>query len=324
MTRDESRTLTGLVLAALASFFAASAVLGGWPISSHSPQAALNEHQTITMTATDAAYLSPSSLKQVRNTNITVTQTLTGVAGSGNSSIAVWNVFTTTYDTKRHQELEPASRVAVFDRSNAALVNCCDADINGNGLTRESGIVGYVFPVGTRKQTYFVFDTVLNKPEPFTYSGTGMVDGIPAYRFTEFIYAAHAGYTLLSFRDPELYSISSVYWVDPVTGTVLDASEDEDLYLVRSITSSPVTDLFEANLSMTPGTVARLASQDARARSGLKVARWTRVAFLAVAVDLAALAWWTLARGTRRRRRPRRRQGRDMAADGAAISTITS
>ena len=291
-----TRDLAELVLAGLASFLAASAAIPGWPIAGHSPQAPLGEHQTVTLAASGASYLSPTTLHEVTGAHIEVTETITGVASTGNSPIASWTVHTATYDTTRHQQLEPKSRTLVFNRRSAELINCCDENINGNGLIRQSGVAGYVFPVGTRRQTYGVFDDVLNSPEPVTYSGTGTVDGIPVYRFTESISAARAGYSPVSFSDPQRYSIHRVYWVDPETGEVLAVSEDEDLYLAKTITDSPVTHLLHANLRTTPATVAMLARQDEGARHEIAVTARIRVAFAAVAGVLAVIAGFLLAR----------------------------
>ena len=61
----------------------------------------------------------------------------------------------------------------------------CRAQAAGNHAIRQTGLVGYVFPIGTQKQTYEVFDTTLDKTAPFVYSGTAETDGIKTYVFTE-------------------------------------------------------------------------------------------------------------------------------------------
>jgi hypothetical protein len=293
------RDLAGLLLAGLASFFTASALIPGSPIAGYSPTAPLDVHQTQTLTATGASYLDPATLREVTGASIAVAETITGLGSAGNSSATIWDVYTSTYDRGSQQQLEPSFRTLVFDRTTGELVNCCHENINGNGLVRQSGIAGYVFPVGTRKQTYDVFDSILLAPEPFRYSGTGTVDGITVYRFTESIAAARAGYSQVSFRDPERYSMHLVYSVDPETGQVLDVSQDEDLYLARTITTSPVTHLYQADLRMTPSTVAMLARQDNLARDEIVNVARTRRAFFALAAILAVIAGLLLARRRR-------------------------
>jgi hypothetical protein len=141
-----------------------------------------------------------------------------------------------------------------------------------------------------------VFDTVLNQPVPVTYSGTGTVDGIPAYQFTEDIAAARAGYSTLSSTDPQLYSMHRVYWVDPQTGMLLSLSEDQDLYLVSPASGSVVTHLLRADLHATPATVRRLARQDARVRHEIARTADARLVLFGVAGALAAAAGVLLAR----------------------------
>ena len=218
------------------------------------------------MTAADASYFSPTKLTEITGAGVEVIDTFTAVASTGYPAIAIWDVRRSMYDTTNHQQLEPVSRTVVFDRRTAQLINCCGGNINGDALIRQAGIAGWAFPAGTRKQTYYVFDTVLNKPEPATYSGTETVDGIAAYTFTQDIPVAKAGFSPLSPTDPELYSMHRVYWVDPEVGMLLNVTESEDLYLVTPTTGAVVTHLFRADLHTTSATVRRLASQDARSR----------------------------------------------------------
>jgi hypothetical protein len=288
---------TGLTLALLAAFCAASAVILGWRIAGQATARPLSGHETLTLTATRASYFSPARLTEITGAGLEVTDTITAVAGTGYPSIAVWDVRTSMYDTASHQQLEPASRTVAFDRGTAVLVDCCGGNINGNALIRQPGIAGWAFPVGTRKQAYAVFDTVLDKPVPVTYSGTETVDGIPAYRFTEHVSAARDGYSPLSSTDPELYSLYRVYWIDPRTGMLLNVSENEDLYLVSPADGSVVTHLLRADLHTTQATVRRLASQDARDRDGIARLAGARLALLGMTCVLVLGACYPLARG---------------------------
>jgi hypothetical protein len=291
------RRATGLTLAGLAAFLAASAVILGWRIAGQATERSLSEHETVTLTAARASYFSPVRLREITGAAIVVTDTITAVRGAVSPAIAIWNVHESVYDATNRQPLEPMSRTVVFDRGTAELVNCCGGNIDGDGLIWQDGIAGYAFPVGTRKQTYYVFDTVLDKPEPFAYSGMDTVDGIPAYRFAEDVSAAKAGFSSLSSADPQAYSVQRVYWVDPETGMLLKVSEKEDLSLVNPATGSAVTRLFRADLHTTTATVERLASQDVRERDDLALMASARLALFVTACGLALLAGCLLARG---------------------------
>jgi len=300
-----TRHATGLIAAVLAAFAAASAVFLGWYAAGQAAEVPPGEQVTATLTAAHASYFSPTRLKEITGANLEVTEAITGNTSVSYPGIAVWDVLRSVYDTTNHQRLEPMSRTLVFDRKTAELVNCCGGSVNGNGLIWQSGIAGYVFPPGTRKQTYDVFDTVLDEPAPFAYSGPDAVDGVPAYRFTENVSGAYAGFSPLSSAEPELYSVRRVDWVDPETGAVLKVTEDEDLYLVDPATGTAVTQLFDANLSTTPATVARLVSQDARARNEITLVGTVRILSFCLAGAFAVTAAFLLARKPRLRPLPR-------------------
>ena len=84
----------------------------------------------------------------------------------------MWNEYSYVYDLTNHQPVQQMTRTFAFDRRTGQLVDCCGASVNGDKSVRQTGLVGYVFPMGTQKQTYQVFDTTLKKTMPFVYSGT--------------------------------------------------------------------------------------------------------------------------------------------------------
>jgi hypothetical protein len=301
MTRRGASELTGLVVAGLAAFFAVLGFLPGSLAIAPAVQPALNNPETLVLTATQASYLSPVTLAEVSGARIVETDTVTPDVGAGSSSVAVWTVTTSDYDTTHDQRLEPASRTFAVDRATAQLVSCCGANIDGNLLIRQSGLSGYVFPAGTRRQAYDIFSTVLERPEPAVYSGSGTIDGIPAYRYTEDITAARAGAGPLSTTDTELYSAHDSYWVDPETGAVLAITADEDLYLASPAVSaatgsSAARALFSADLTTTRATITHLAAQDRSVRHEITVARDVRLACLVLAIAGAVIAWYALSR----------------------------
>jgi hypothetical protein len=314
MTRYGTSDLTGPVVAGLAAFFAVLGFLPGSLAIGPAVQPALNNPETLVLTAADASYLNPVTLAEVTGARIDETDTVTP-DDAGSSSVAVWTVTTSDYDVTHQRQLEPVSRTFAIDRATTQLVSCCGANINGNLLIRQSGLSGYEFPAGTRKQAYDVFDTVLDRPEPAAYSGSGTIDGIPAYRYTEDITAARAGFSPLSSTDPELYSANDSYWVDPETGAVLAITADEDLYLASpaATTSAAARRLFDADLTTTRATVAQLAAQDRSVRREITVARDLHLACLVLAIASAVIAWYTLSRRrpppAPRHPRTRKRQG---------------
>jgi hypothetical protein len=225
-----------------------------------------------------------------------VTDTVKGDAAAGNSSTAVWNEFTYLYDRTNHVTFSYTTRRAAFDRRTAVLVDCCGANIGGNSTIRQTGLSGYVFPFGTQKRTYGVFDTTLLRPMPFRYAGTGTIHGISVYRFVERVPPTQSGTqqvpgSLVGSSQnlvtlPEYYTATTTYWVDPRTGGVLDSNASSKQYL-RNTNGQDLL-LFNGDLVMTPASVSTAVGLDTTGRTELA---WFEVLgpLIAVLAGLVAL-----------------------------------
>ena len=132
----------------------------------------LNESTTATLAGTGVSYFSQVKLTEKTDVSARATYTIKGDAAAGNSSTAVWDESSKVYDVTNGLPVSSITSRFAFNRRTGELVDCCGANINGNHAIRQTGLVGYVFPIGTQKQTYEVFDTTLDKTVPFVYSGT--------------------------------------------------------------------------------------------------------------------------------------------------------
>lgn len=285
--------LAGLILAGAGAFLIVLAIVLPTYITSRVIEFPLNEYQSVTLTATGAAYFSPVRLAEITGADLRATYTIKGDAGAGDGSTAVWNEFAYIYDTTNNLPVQPMSRVLAFNRKTAELVQCCAESVNGQPVL-QAGVAGVVFPIGTRKQTYQVFDTTLDRPVPFSYTGTAMVDGVPAYEFVSDTPPQNIGYTPFSATEPEFYSMHQEYWVDPETGAVLKITEHEDEYLTRG--ARPPVTMINASLTTTPATVASLVSLDHRGRVKVRLMHVVLPLVLAGAGVLALGAGILLAR----------------------------
>jgi hypothetical protein len=266
------RRVTGLILAGLGAFLVVIAVVLPTYIDGQVIKFPQNEYETATLTATNASYFSATKLIQITGANVRADYTIKGHPNAGNSSTAVWDEFDYVYDTTNREEVQPSSRTFAFDRKTAQLVNCCGENVNGKSVP-QSGIIGYVFPFNTQKQTYQVFDTTLLRAVPMTYAGTQPVNGIQTYKFVENIAPTKIGFSPLSQTDPEYYSIHLTYWVDPETGALLAVNEAQDLFLENAVTGARTTTLFKANLITTPATVAGVVAIDNSGRDKILLLR---------------------------------------------------
>lgn len=275
----------GLVLAGLGAFLIVLAVvLPAW-IVGHVVKFPLNEYETATLSADGASYFSVSALAEKTGVTMEATYTIKGDGAAGTSSTAVWDEYSYVYDQTDHQAVQEMTRRFAFDRKTGQLVMCCGANVNGDSSVQQRGLVGYVFPIGTKKQTYQVFDTTLNKPVAFPFAGTTTVHGIEAYKFTEDVAPVQiatqavpgslVGMSAASVTLPEFYEIHLTYYVDPVTGALINVQEHQTVSLHNPATGAQALLLFDADLKATPATVTSVVKLDTDGRNKLSLLKVT-------------------------------------------------
>jgi Porin PorA len=268
----------GLLLAALGAFLILTAIAVPAFIVGQVVKFPLAEYETATLTGTNVQYYSAKMATEETGVTVRATYTIKGDKNAGNSTTSVWDEFQYSYDVTNGQVQALATRRAAFDRKTAQLVNCCGAKINGHPVP-QSGVVGWVFPFGTKQQTYQVFDTTLNKPEPFVYSGTATIDGIPTYKFvedlppTQFGTLQVPGYFVGSSAQtvdaPEFYQTHVIYWVDPETGALVNVNNFEELTIRNPDTGVQGTVLYKGDLVMTPASLQNVVNLDKNGRNEL-------------------------------------------------------
>jgi hypothetical protein len=299
----------GLVLAGLGAFLIVMAVVLPTWIVGQVVKFPLNEYETATLMAGNASYFSATSLTEKTGVTMRATYTIKGDGKAGTSSTAVWNEYSYVYDLTNHQPVQEASRRFAFDRKTAELTMCCGANVNGNARIQQRGLVGNVFPIGTRKQTYQVFDTTLNKPVPFPFAGTATVHGTQGYIFTEDVgpvqVATQAvpgslvGLKANSVTLPEFYELHLTYYVDPETGALINVQEHQTVTLHNPATGAQALLLFDANLKATPATVAAIAKLDTSGRNELTLLKVILPLVLGLVGVVALVAGILLGRGRR-------------------------
>jgi len=272
------RRITGLALAGLGAFLLVAALLTRTYVAGQMVKFPLNTYVKTTLLGKDVSYFSPSLVRPVTGATMEVTDTVKGDGAAGSSSTAVWDEFTYLYDITNHEEFQYSTRRAAFDRRTGVLVDCCGANIGGNSAIRQTGLSGYVWPFGTQKQTYEVFDTTLLKPMPFRYAGTGTIHGIGVYRFvervaptqtgTQHVPGSLVGSTKQTLTLPQLYAATNTYWVDPRTGGVLNTTQKQKVYLHDASSGKDLL-LFNGTLAMTPASVSTAVRLDAPGRTQL-------------------------------------------------------
>jgi Porin PorA len=303
------RRVTGLVLAGVGTFLIVCAVALPTVVSSQVIKFPLNEYETATLAASNASYFSAKTLTERTGVNMEATYTIKGDASKGDSATAVWNEYAYVYDRTNHEVVQQMTRTFAFDRKTGQLVNCCGASVNGDSSVQQRGYVGYVFPIGTKKQTYNVFDTTLNQPVPFTYAGTATVHGVHTYKFVENVAPRQittqampgslVGMSAATVTLPEFYEIHLIYYVDPVTGALVNVNEHQTLSLRNPSTGAQALLLFDANLIATPSSVNTIVGLDNDGRNKLNLIETTLPIVLGIVGAIGLIAGYLLARKRR-------------------------
>ena len=272
------RRIAGLALVGLGAFLLVAALLTRTYVAGQLVKFPLNTYVKTTLIGKDVSYFSPKLVRPVTGATMQVTDTVKGDSAAGSSSTAVWDEFTYLYDRTNHVVFSYTTRRAAFDRRTAVLVDCCGANIGGNSAIRQTGLSGYVWPIGTDKRTYQVYDTTLLRPMPFRYAGTGTIHGISVYRFVERVPPTQSGTqkvpgSLIGSSQnlvtlPEYYAATNTYWVDPRTGGVLDSNSNSRQYLRNTANGQDLV-LFDGDLVMTPASVDTAVGLDATGRTEL-------------------------------------------------------
>lgn len=271
------RRAIGLTLAGLGAFLIVLAVLVRTYVGGQVIKFPLSEYLKTNLEATGVSYFSPSKVAEVSGATILVTSTVKGDPAAGTSSTAVWNGFTYLYDVTNSAVYQYSARRFAFNRRTAELVQCCGASVDGNTSVHQSGLVGFLWPFGTQKTTYQVFDPTLNKPMPTSYAGTSSIDGITVYRYVEHVAPTKAGSQTLpgslvgmksqaSVTLPEYYAATNTFWVDPLTGAQLYSTQDQKLTLQDSAGTQRLL-LFSGDIKVTPQSETTIVGLDRTGRS---------------------------------------------------------
>jgi hypothetical protein len=260
------RRQVGITLTGLGAFLLVLALMGRFFLPSQVIKFPINEYTVSRLVGNNMSYLNPANGKQVTGATVRAVATTQGDVSAGTSSTAVWNNITGVFDiTSGGNPGNPISYTTerfAFDRRSGLLVNCCGAEV-GTKHVHFSG-QGYVWPIGTQKQTYQIFDTTLLKAEPARYTGTTTVDGLTVYIFVEHISNQQYGSVTLpgslvgqsqaTVTLPEYLNETNTYYVDPGTGSPVKVVQQQSQTLQNSAGAAVLT-LYGGTLTSTPQTV---------------------------------------------------------------------
>jgi hypothetical protein len=265
------RRVVGVTLAGLGAFLVVGALMCRFYLPGQVVKFPLNEYSVSRLTGTNVSYFSPQTGAVVNGASVRAISTVQGDVAGGSGSTAVWNNITGVFDVTNTPQvpISYSTERLAFDRRTGALVNCCGAEV-GTARPHFSG-QGYVFPIGTQQQTYQLFNTTTNKPEPANFTGTATIDGLTTDVFVQGINNKQIGTitlpgSLVGIADqatvtlPEFLTATNTYYVDPGTGAPVKVVEAQNETLQNPTTGGTALVLFNGTLTSTPATVASAVS----------------------------------------------------------------
>jgi hypothetical protein len=266
------RRVLGVVLTGLGAFLLLLALLFRFYLPGQVIKFPLNEYTVSDLSGTNVTYFSNQTLAEVTGATVRAASTVQGDVAAGSSSTAVWNDVTGIFDITNGPSpgtpIAYSSERIAFNRRTGLLVNCCGAAV-GTKPVKMSG-QGLVWPIGTQKKTYQIFDTTLLKPEPVKFTGTSTVNGMNVDVFVEHVVnqqfkTVSLPGSLVGMKNqssvtlPEDLTATNTYYVDPESGSPLKMVENQTEFLQSSTGATALT-LLHGTLTSTPKSVAAAVS----------------------------------------------------------------
>lgn len=207
-----------------------------------------------------------------------------------------------------------------FDRNSAELVDCCDTWTQFNGKKTKLTFKGLYlkFPMNTQQEAYTFWDTTLKTATPILFEGQTEIQGMTVYKFVQEIpptdvdmettgkqHLEVPGYLVnepnqSTVKADRIYSNTRTVWIEPETGAIIDAQEDQLSTLdVGGVEKSTITDV---TLKYTDDTVTFNVNEWKDEAFQLKLIRvWIPMYGGLAGLILLALGVFFVIRGSRHR-----------------------
>jgi hypothetical protein len=212
--------------------------------------------------------------------------------------VAVWETysFNNPADSKDNDEEPLSGRIdyVAFDRHTGEAVDCCDTYTETGGNQTPIVFEGQYFklPFNTQKQDYLFWDGSLEQATPMVYQEEEEVEGLTTYRFEQTIEPTDIDLqssggeneftevpgSLIGMDEPSvetdrMYSNVRTLWVEPETGVIIKAQEDQLSTL--DVDGEPVATITDVVIGYDEDTVKSNADEYSSLASSLKLIRST-------------------------------------------------
>jgi hypothetical protein len=302
------RRTVAVVLVAFGVFFLAFAPMMRTWLSSSLMKTPLDYYSETVLEAEGGTYFNIEDVELVENAELEARSTLRADVASSTDETVVWDQFTWVRDAETDFGITSSSRRAGHDRVTGEAVDCCDAMVNDESVAQSGQ--AWKFPFFTEQRDYDFFETTVREVVPMEFEGTEEIQGVEAYRFVQEVEDEVVGERTLprsvagmggegDVTGDEVFSITRTYWIEPVTGTPLKISEDQNRVVV--VDGEEVLTLFDADLVSNDESVQNAIDNSQQGRTVLPLLQTTLpVVCLVVGVGLIGIAVVLFLTGRRR------------------------
>ncbi|GAA1098353.1 MAG: DUF3068 domain-containing protein [Nocardiopsis sp. BM-2018] len=300
------RRTVAVVLIALGVFCLALAPMMRTWVSSSLMKTPLDYYNP-TVNVGEVTYFNIEDVELVEDADVEAHSTIRADVASSSDDVVVWDQFTWIKDADTDFGISSTNRRAGHDRVTGELVDCCDAMINDQSVTQTGQ--GWKFPFFTEQRDYDFFETTVQENVPMVFEGVEEIDGVEAYKFVQTVEP-----TAIDERElprevaglegegdvvgDEMFSIVRTYWVEPVSGSPINISEEHHRAVV--VDGEEVLTLLSGELKFDDATRAAAIENTAQARAVLPLLQTTLpIGALIVGVGLIGIAVVLLVTGRR-------------------------
>ncbi|MFC7386303.1 PorA family protein [Sphaerisporangium rhizosphaerae] len=260
------RRITGVVLIAIGAFLITLAPLIRFYAAGKLVAAPADYYGVSELRADDAQYFSIAKVK-VLNASLDITVTTRGDVAEAKGDRVVWDEFTAVNDVTNGQpNIQMDQRRSAFNKYTGEGVDCCGANVDKEPVQMTGQI--YLFPFGTEKKTYKVFNSSAKQSFDAAFVGEDTVNGLQVYKFEQKVpptkiatlTAPASAIGMEQTGDVQVdrfYDGVVTYWVEPVSGSPVK-QEQQRHEVLKTKDGVERSVALVATAKMTPETVDRL------------------------------------------------------------------
>ncbi|MFF4752902.1 DUF3068 domain-containing protein [Streptomyces sp. NPDC002514] len=235
------RRKAGLILLALAVFFAALSPLLRWYAFPRLAKIPPNQYQDMVLEAKDATLLDYGTMRARKVPKVTIVQTLKGnveaadkVERTAGRDVVVWDGMSYVQGPDGKMVSEIPERY-IFDAHSQEPVHATGEMVDGDPVRRDG--IEYKWPFLTEKRDYEYFDAQSRTTSPIHYKGTQKFRGLTVYYFEQTIPWTKVPFpkampvegitpeSVAKTGTTRWYSTVRKFWVEPVTGAPVYGEE---------------------------------------------------------------------------------------------------